>query len=132
MFVARWVGLKALNAMVVVLALVASFVSLELVVALLSLFVASLVVVFRTGSGVRTPLVTLSEAVARGRLSLPELPLRTVAIVSESSRTVVTMFVSCRLAFVWSCSVWLRVERHLRETFTAAFSVPPTPMGSTF
>lgn len=130
-FVVRWVGLNRLSAIVVVL-LVLSF----LFVALLVSLVVEVFALFRTGSGVRTPVVAFVVGSRRIVLSRPLLPLRTVATVSDSSRTVVTIFVSCRLAFVPSCCSWLRAERHLRETFTSPFvpfrPSPLTTMASTF
>lgn len=103
---ARWVGLKSLSRIVRVA---------------LSLFVVSLsleLALFRTGSGVRTPRVTLFVSARGASLLVVAFPLRTVAIVQVISRTVITIFVSCSplSTFLFACC-W-GVERHLRETFT--------------
>lgn len=111
--VSRPVGLKPLSAMVRLLASLLRVVSSSLVL-------------FRTGSGVRTPLVTLSVPADGALLVFLVFPLRTVATVQDISKTVIIVFRKCSPLSIALCCVWCGVERHLRETFTAPL-VPLTP-----
>lgn len=121
-FVARWVGLNRLRAMVGALLDVVAFVPLSL---------AASLVVFRTGSGVRTPRVALPVAMAGSLLGRVRLRLRTVATVKSISRTLVMVFVNWTMLLGLFSWCWF-ASRQLRETFTKAPLSLPGLVSSSF